>query len=52
MTPTDQLAAAREAVARVRRERQIPRRHDCGAADDGPDRSPTDPADQLGPACP
>jgi hypothetical protein len=48
----DQLVAAREAVARVRRERDIAPDHDCGAADDGPDRSHTDPADRLGPRCP
>lgn len=52
MTPADQLDAARRAIAHVRRERQIEHRHDCGAAVDGPDHSPTDPADQLGPDCP
>lgn len=58
VTPTDlaavkrlsllQLDAALAAVDRGRRERGTRPDHDCGAADDGPDRSHTDPADRLG----
>lgn len=46
MSPAEQLDAAREAVARVRRERGIPGGHVSTAAADGPDRSPTDPANR------
>lgn len=47
MSPAEQDAASRAAVARVRAARGIRPDHDCGAAADGPDRSHTDPADRL-----